>query len=106
MPSLPTVEIVSWKDATQCWHINQQDYDASYHILWEERSRYEGMRHKHDAPVPAPVAPDVPDVPDAPPARARRGRPPRTFEAFAPSRFVEKPEGSVFLDPADEDEAL
>jgi len=37
MPELETVDIVSWKDPSQMWRINRDDYDPSKHVLWGER---------------------------------------------------------------------
>ena len=78
MPDLPVIAIVSWKDAAQCWLINQQDYRAAYHILWDERQQYPGMRHKED------VAPE-PRRRGRPPARSREDLP-----AFAPLGTIEE----------------
>ncbi len=37
MPALSTVAIVSWKDPTQKWIINEADFDPAKHTLWENR---------------------------------------------------------------------
>jgi len=37
MPELDTIEIVSWKDPTQMWRINRDEYDPAKHTLWGER---------------------------------------------------------------------
>lgn len=58
MPSLPTVEIHSPKDASQKWVINQDDYDASKHTLWGElaQPQQEAVVHSREVVLaPAPV---------------------------------------------------
>ena len=57
MAEVPTVEIYSPKDPTQKWIINADDYDASKHMLWGERtqSQQETVAIPDDEAVLAPA---------------------------------------------------
>lgn len=69
MSELATVEIHSPKDQSQKWIINQDDFDASKHVLWG--MMVQGKDDEETAPIVAPepakepehsaMRPSVPD---------------------------------------------
>lgn len=62
MPEIPTVEIHSPKDPSQKWIINQEDFDAAIHTLWDEP-----VVSQEPEPVVTPEPPTMgmrPSVPD------------------------------------------
>ena len=75
MELVPTIAIVSWKDPTQRWLINESDFNPAVHIRWEDRAQ--GDPHEEQQETQG-AREEKPQQEKSILTAPRRGRPPKS----------------------------